>query len=353
MERSRSETKASKNRHTRPCRYFQTNICQKTADECDFAHIISSEALKEPRHARPCRFYAAGYCKNGDDCRFRHEAENFAADLRESPRSFASDDNNLPPLYIPPTPVSSPPGYYPVYDYTVPPCYYSEEVPYYFNPTGTQTTTVRAEPVAHDRDESTSTPRSRSKGKMYKTKPCKFYRTQEGCPKDKECGFIHEESERRIPGASPTSEDQTGTGLPSKPLSPLEESHKRGYYPITWRVIGGGVLMGVNKSPNPNDGNAQGPPVEPQKLLNATPPSRDIDLESTLAFPIERTSGSNISSRHRPSASFDVVTLNMDGPNTSLSTNSSRTRARANSNPSTPRISQVTPATLFAAAELP
>ncbi|KAK1220672.1 hypothetical protein PQX77_016498 [Marasmius sp. AFHP31] len=260
--------------------------------------------------------------------------------------------SHLPPLYIPPTPVSSPPGYYPVYDYTVPPCYYSEEAPYYF-PTGTQTTTVRAEPVAHDRDDSNHTPRSRSKGKMYKTKPCKFYRTQEGCPKDKECGFIHEESERRIPGtSSPTSEDQTGAGLPSKPLSPLEESHKRGYYPITWRVIGGGVLMGVNKSPNPNDNDVQAPPVVPQKLLNTAHPRRDIDLESPLAPPIKRTSGSNISSRHGPSASLDTVTLNTNGPNTSPSTNSSRTRARANSNPSTPRTSQVTPTALFA-AELP
>jgi hypothetical protein len=31
--------------------------------------------------------------------------------------------------------------------------------------------------------------------------------------------------------------------LPAKPLSAVEEQKKRGFYPISWRVIGGGVMM--------------------------------------------------------------------------------------------------------------
>lgn len=31
--------------------------------------------------------------------------------------------------------------------------------------------------------------------------------------------------------------------LPAKPLSAIEEKKKRGFYPISWRVIGGGVMM--------------------------------------------------------------------------------------------------------------
>lgn len=31
--------------------------------------------------------------------------------------------------------------------------------------------------------------------------------------------------------------------LPAKPLSATEEKKKRGFYPINWRVIGGGVMM--------------------------------------------------------------------------------------------------------------
>ena len=29
---------------------------------------------------------------------------------------------------------------------------------------------------------------------------------------------------------------------PAKPLSAIEEKKKRGFYPISWRVIGGGVM---------------------------------------------------------------------------------------------------------------
>src|SRR5215471_1792004 len=32
--------------------------------------------------------------------------------------------------------------------------------------------------------------------------------------------------------------------LPSKPLSVQEENRKKGYFPISWRVIGGGVPLG-------------------------------------------------------------------------------------------------------------
>lgn len=31
--------------------------------------------------------------------------------------------------------------------------------------------------------------------------------------------------------------------LPTKPLSTIEEKKKQGFYPISWRVIGGGVMM--------------------------------------------------------------------------------------------------------------
>jgi hypothetical protein len=32
--------------------------------------------------------------------------------------------------------------------------------------------------------------------------------------------------------------------LPPKPLSVLEDNRKKGFFPISWRVIGGGVMMG-------------------------------------------------------------------------------------------------------------
>jgi len=32
--------------------------------------------------------------------------------------------------------------------------------------------------------------------------------------------------------------------LPTKPLSIQEENKKKGFFPISWRVIGGGVMIG-------------------------------------------------------------------------------------------------------------
>jgi hypothetical protein len=46
---------------------------------------------------------------------------------------------------------------------------------------------------------------------------------------------------------SETSESPTSPSaphLPTKPVSALEESRKKGFFPISWRVIGGGVMMG-------------------------------------------------------------------------------------------------------------
>lgn len=37
--------------------------------------------------------------------------------------------------------------------------------------------------------------------------------------------------------------------LPAKPLSAIEEQKKRGFYPISWRVIGGGVMMSGKREP--------------------------------------------------------------------------------------------------------
>ena len=68
---------------------------------------------------------------------------------------------------------------------------------------------------------------------------------------------IHDED---LPGsliaASQSSEDSTEIGspssahssqlpsdLPAKPLSVIEEKKKHGFYPISWRVIGGGVMV--------------------------------------------------------------------------------------------------------------
>lgn len=102
---------------------------------------------------------------------------------------------------------------------------------------------------------------SRKLAASYKTKPCKFWRQDGSCPNGQACSFIHDE---QIPSRdrSQSSEDSAEIGspssahssqfpsdLPAKPLSVIEEKKKHGFYPISWRVIGGGVMMSGKREP--------------------------------------------------------------------------------------------------------
>ncbi|PCH40300.1 hypothetical protein WOLCODRAFT_136768 [Wolfiporia cocos MD-104 SS10] len=105
----------------------------------------------------------------------------------------------------------------------------------------------------------------RPKSVFYKTKPCKFYHSQGSCIKGDRCNFIHESGE-----TSTTSKDVAGTrdsepgsgfpgnhitfssyqkqhALPDKPVSSLKEQRRSNFYPVAWRVIGGGVMMGGHR----------------------------------------------------------------------------------------------------------
>lgn len=81
---------------------------------------------------------------------------------------------------------------------------------------------------------------------LYRTKPCKFFSTRKTCPGGNKCRFIHDvEKYKRPKKADNRACDATPSHLPPKPRSLQEELKARNYYPITWRVIGGGVMMGL------------------------------------------------------------------------------------------------------------
>src|SRR6202167_6503520 len=80
---------------------------------------------------------------------------------------------------------------------------------------------------------------------------------------DSEYRSVHSIHDEDIPGTatSQSSEESTEIGspssahssqfpydLPAKPLSAIEEKKKHGFYPISWRVIGGGVMMGGKRT---------------------------------------------------------------------------------------------------------
>ncbi|KAJ3725490.1 hypothetical protein C8R42DRAFT_718998 [Lentinula raphanica] len=105
--------------------------------------------------------------------------------------------------------------------------------------------------------------------KPYKTVRCKFYKPPKKlCPKGSDCTFIHSDpppstngkdvsresplgrekdvnaNTRKEPGPKARSPNHT---LPAKPLSQFEAERQKGYFAVSWRVISGGVQMGVNK----------------------------------------------------------------------------------------------------------
>jgi hypothetical protein len=55
---------------------------------------------------------------------------------------------------------------------------------------------------------------------------------------------IHEYEPVPKVNASTTRSLKSPPGLPAKPISQQEENHLRNYFPVSWRVIGGGVLIG-------------------------------------------------------------------------------------------------------------
>ncbi|KAJ7451626.1 hypothetical protein FB451DRAFT_1186154 [Mycena latifolia] len=100
------------------------------------------------------------------------------------------------------------------------------------------------------RPEALRAPANRLKLASYRTKPCRYFKPGSVCPNGDACTFIHgdpESSETPSPTQSPVKLQHE---LPSKPLSVKEDNTRKGYFPISWRVIGGGVLVGGTKGDN-------------------------------------------------------------------------------------------------------
>ncbi|KAF8443009.1 hypothetical protein L210DRAFT_3759375, partial [Boletus edulis BED1] len=88
----------------------------------------------------------------------------------------------------------------------------------------------------------------RKKPLAYKSKPCKFHAANGKCTSGEKCTFIHDPESKGnakkpppklLPGGPPTD-----ARLPPKPRDKYEDCRSRDFYPIAWRVIGGGVMMG-------------------------------------------------------------------------------------------------------------
>ncbi|KAF8906138.1 hypothetical protein CPB85DRAFT_1254721 [Mucidula mucida] len=269
-----------KKRHTKPCRYFQVYNCPKSAEECDFAHVIAPTPITPSSKA--CRYYLAGKCTNGMWCRFLHPV-NPTEELGLSGATLSNiteADVRYPYKHMLDGP--SPSFSYPFYSaapispyqatYTgqgIPPSMWSPtfhypdaqlRLPSYMSPASSA---GQADDEEEQRGREYSNPIviSSSSGvisptlcspsqthspqpRKYKTKMCKFAQAGRQCPSGDSCTLnsssLHEQD--RLTG--PRQLEDMRHQLPSKPLSMTEESMKRGYFPVSWRVIGGGVRIG-------------------------------------------------------------------------------------------------------------
>ncbi|KAH9480599.1 hypothetical protein JR316_0007199 [Psilocybe cubensis] len=83
----------------------------------------------------------------------------------------------------------------------------------------------------------------KNKSLKYKTKPCKFFPTERGCPNGNACTFIHDEPSPRVP-----------TPPATKSASAKEDGEvRKNFVPIPWRVIGGGVRVGIQRNEDEDD----------------------------------------------------------------------------------------------------
>ncbi|KAJ7741268.1 hypothetical protein B0H16DRAFT_1890474 [Mycena metata] len=172
-------------------------------------------------------------------------------------------------------------------------------------------------------------PINRQKHASYKTKPCRYFKPGSVCPNGSACTFIHADPNRidSLPSPEPV---QLHHGLPSKPLSAKEENIRKGYFPISWRVIGGGVLVGGvrESSLSDDDDSADSLDGKSDSLLRML----EIEIPSTPVSAVD----------------FPSSESNLDTDD-SMTPTSLHTRQRASSIPSTPISTHVDHFRLFSA----
>lgn len=290
------------------CRYYAAGGCRRDS-ACRFVHLQPQSVPQEyarPNehvvHTKICRYYAAGYCQRGSACHFVHSppesvpqehvypnahevhtrtphkgwdqdvghshgytsyaiytvaphvapygfgaryafdnsSDVSSSDSTSSDQGFSAAFQSMTieePVYFPSAfSPSSSSLQYPnnmgtrCSDVSYPGYYRG------FTPTG-----LKSRAVTHRKAE-----QGKEKRSLYRTKLCKFFSARKTCPEGNKCRFIHDvEKSKRTRKADSQARGTAPSHLPSKPRSLQEEFKARDYYPITWRVIGGGVMMGL------------------------------------------------------------------------------------------------------------
>ncbi|KAJ7845719.1 hypothetical protein B0H14DRAFT_2773976, partial [Mycena olivaceomarginata] len=78
-------------------------------------------------------------------------------------------------------------------------------------------------------------PRTSVNRHRFRTKPCKFFKPGSACAKGDSCSFIHADADKDNNCESKLQHP--------KPWSNKTEKMCKGYFPVSWRVIGSGVRL--------------------------------------------------------------------------------------------------------------
>ncbi|KAJ7797828.1 hypothetical protein B0H14DRAFT_2909213 [Mycena olivaceomarginata] len=191
-----------------------------------------------------------------------------------------------------------------------------------------------------------SADRERHRVAHYRTKPCRYIKAGNFCRNGNDCRFIHANPDKinNEPSSPPPEPVKLQLELRPKPLF-KEGNMRKGYFPILWRVIGGGVLVsgakaesskssdedGLDSSQYSFDGRAE--PVSRRALVVEIPSSAP---PHTVTFPSTMDSNWYCTGT-------DHSTTDTEPP----------ARQRASSIPSTPITTYVNHLRLFPAAESP
>jgi len=119
---------------------------------------------------------------------------------------------------------------------------------------------------------------TKQKNLKYKTKPCRFFSTERGCPKGSLCTFIHDSDESRHQTPSPVKESNL-----------KEENCRKNYFPVPWRIIGGGVRVGISETEEDSDlysiANTSRPVNPASKFENDTTPTKIVSRKRSNSNP--------------------------------------------------------------------
>lgn len=336
---------ASQKRHTKPCRFFQKDTCPLSADRCDFAHVKIqilpvrySTGLARPvlvgQRDHGESFQPAAYMlpiENGTQQPAAASRTNPATEILHGP-GFSPRGSNLHPVPNqlvsslasssvdglvrlvfqggdsptsdvpslsdgesgPPSAAceapelaerwpGSPSTFIPVYC-NPPPGGFSPGVPFSLPAYG-QWTASKQETRLRSRRPGISS----RKLKALKTKQCKFFKKDGKCPQGSLCTFIHDPSAIRAllsPEESPIDGSSSSEQSASSPIAKTDDDHGRKMYPVTWRVIGGGVMMSGQRDICERFREGGCPEGDDCQYAHVDEDRIDDDTESPLSSPI-------------------------------------------------------------------